>query len=178
MPRSHLKAMSSAWWDEIKNLFRFASDSLHSLDGQCVCFELQTEGSAIETQDSVLIRVQVLQQLEGTIEATRFTAGQVSCPAQKAVLRMPYAVWNLVGSKCSRLRALWSQVRIQQDIIILDATVGNAFITGDVVLQDFENVRVAELFCGVLQGGHKLLGAYRTMASSCKLHGCLTLRMM
>ena len=152
MPCSHFKAMTSDWWPEIRNLFHFAKSSPVGLDGQCACFELQLDGPAVETSDSVLVRVTILQQIEGDVTGDSVAFRAARAPRSKAVLRMPYAVWNSVGQRCKTVRALWSHVHVQQDIVILDATVGNAFVTGDVILQQFENVQIAELFCGGFAG--------------------------
>ncbi|CAE7035963.1 unnamed protein product [Symbiodinium sp. CCMP2592] len=144
--------MTDYWWSEIRNLFQFAHSSPVGLDGQYACFELRLEGPAIETEDSVLIRARILQQLEGEVYGTEVSFQRSDAPASKVVLRMPYAIWNQVGRRCQTVRALWSQVRVQNDIVILDATVGNAFIAGDIVLQPFENIQVAEIFCGGFAG--------------------------
>ena len=151
-PRFHLKAMLPNWWPEIRDLFAFADQSFQDLQGQCACFELAVEGAEVDAGDSILVRVRVLQQLEGTVVEHGVTVSRTSLPGSKAVLRLPYAMWNQVGCHCTTLRALWTQVRVQQDIVILDATKGHSFIAGDALLRQQEDVKVAEIFCGGFAG--------------------------
>ncbi|CAE7631381.1 unnamed protein product [Symbiodinium sp. CCMP2456] len=144
--------MLSNWWSEIRDLFTFADTSGHDLQGRCACFELRIEGAEIDAGDSVLVRVRVQQQLEGTIDRQGVSVSKACQTGSKAVLRLPYSMWNQVGRHCTTVRALWTQVRVQENVVILDATVGHAFIAGDALLRQQEDVQVAELFCGGFAG--------------------------
>ncbi|OLP95288.1 hypothetical protein AK812_SmicGene22606 [Symbiodinium microadriaticum] len=143
---------SLSWWQDLQGLFRFASGSLGDLQGQSLCFDLDLEGEAHFCEDSVRIRVTIRQQLEAALSGSAVSASDASSPETKAVLRLRKSDWETVGKHCSTLRALWTNVQINGTVVILDATVGPAFIVGSATLREDETVQVVELFCGGFAG--------------------------
>ena len=144
--------MTSRMWSDLRDLYTFAQDISPQLDGLYACFELRLDGPAVDVGDSMLTRVCILQQLEGSLSSGEMAVSNCVQPCTKGVLRLPYAVWNHLGSRCQTLRALWTQVCVKDDIVVLDATVGRAFVAGDIQLQQHECIQVAEVFCGGFAG--------------------------
>ena len=144
--------LPNPWWDSLQGLFQFASGSLGKLQGQIVCFDLDLEGEPHFCEDSVLVRVRIKQQLEANFSGQACCASDASCPETKAVLRLRRSDWFAVGQHCATLRALWTNVQINGSVVILDATVGPAFVVGPAALREDETVQVVELFCGGFAG--------------------------
>ncbi|CAE7226264.1 unnamed protein product [Symbiodinium sp. CCMP2592] len=144
--------MVSEWWQDYKNLFSFANRTLESLDGMNACFHLLKEGSPVFSDDSVLVRARILQELQTVVADDRVEVLAADSPQRLAVLRMSYANWHAVGQHGQSFRALWTGVRVQGDIVILDTTTGPAFLTSDVAFREHETIQVAELFSGGFAG--------------------------
>ena len=135
-------------WSEVSSLFRYATTQLETLDGTSSCFRLQKKGSHVVCEDSVLVRVEILQKT--AVEATG------ACPThlapykagETAVLRMRLNDWFLLGQHVQELSAIWTRVNILEESVVLDSTIGPAFLAGYIPLAQHETLRMAEVFCG------------------------------
>ena len=154
---------SCPWWADLRSLFQFASDSLECLHGQCACFDLELNGVPIFTDDSVLVRVVVRQQLTVRVADGAVHDAAPATPNSKAVLRMRLEDWAAIGTNCSRVRALWTQVCINEQVVILDATRGPAFLACTVATRQDETLQMVELFSGGFSGWSQAAWAIREM---------------
>ena len=135
-------------WDELSGVFRFATTQLRSLDGTSTCLKLHLKGSPVFCDDSVLVRVEVIQNTLLQVSDNVPTRLLESTSGQTAVLRMRLNDWYILGQHVHELSAIWTQVCLNADTIILDSTIGPAFLTGRVPLAQHEALRMAEIFCG------------------------------
>ena len=135
-------------WEEISGLFSFAHDQLGALEGQSSCFKLRKVGQHVVCEDSVLLKVEILQKAVVEVSGTDIqqVAGQQT--GQVAVLRMRLSDWFFLGQFVDELSAIWTQVNIMDGSVVLDSTVGPAFLTGHIPLARNEALRLAEVFCG------------------------------
>ena len=154
---------SCPWWADLRSLFQFASESLECLHGQCACFDLELNGAPIFTDDSVLVRVVVRQQLTVRVADGAVHDAAPATPNSKAVLRMRLEDWAAIGTNCSRVRALWTQVCINEQVVILDATRGPAFLACTVATRQDETLQMVELFSGGFSGWSQAAWAIREM---------------
>ena len=139
-------------WEGYCRLFHFAQNSPVELDGETSCFELAVQGSPIETDDGVLVRVTILQHLQGCLSGDSIETIAIDHPCRKAVLRMNHGHWAAVGRHSRTIRAMWTQVHVRDTVVILDATQGPAFLTGDVQYRQDEVLHMAEIFSGGFAG--------------------------
>ena len=140
------------WWEDVRSLFTFATSSLEALDGMCATFELRIEGQPVLDSTSALVRVRVLQQMEASLENGSVVPHAASNPGHKAVLRVPLSTWFSLLQYSSIVRAVWTQVAVRDNIVVLDATQSPAWLAGDVTLRADETVRIAEIFAGGFAG--------------------------
>ena len=152
---------SCPWWADLRSLFEFASESLDCLHGQCACFDLELNGAPVFTDDSVLVRVMVKHQLTARVADGAVHDAAPAAPNTKAVLRMRLEDWAAVGTHCSRVRALWTQVCINEQVVILDATRGPAFLACTVATRQDETLQMVELFSGGFSGWSQAAWAIR-----------------
>ncbi|CAE7245371.1 unnamed protein product [Symbiodinium necroappetens] len=145
--------MGETWWASLQQLFSFANQSPLCLDGECSCFDLKIDrASAVFCSEDVLVRATILQHLQTVLDSGDVVPVQVDHPCRKAVLRLRSADWATLGAHCDFIRALWTQVRVSGEVVILDTTVGAAFLAGDVCLRDDTTLQIAEIFCGGFAG--------------------------
>ncbi|CAE7758058.1 unnamed protein product [Symbiodinium necroappetens] len=71
--------------------------------------------------------------------------------------------WAAIGTNCSRVRALWTQVCINEQVVILDATRGPAFLACTVATRQDETLQMVELFSGGFSGWSQAAWAIREM---------------
>ena len=139
---------ADALWKEISGIFQFASVQLESLCGKNTCFRLRKLGKHVVCADSVLQRVQVMNQVSVTVEGDRLQGLEQNQSGQIAVLRMRLSDWHFLGQHVDEITAIWTQVSNLNGSVVLDSTVGPAFLTGHVQLAKHEALRMAEIFCG------------------------------
>ena len=145
--------MGETWWEVLRGLFRFADTAPFELDGASSCFDLRLDREgAVFCENSVLVRVTILQHLQSSVRSGVVTPLSIDHPHRKALLRMSPANWATLGAHCDTVRALWTQVNASDDVIILDSTHGPAFLAGDVALRADSVVQLAEVFCGGFAG--------------------------
>eukprot|EP00439_Symbiodinium_sp_Y106_P054822 s1792_g7.t1 len=145
--------MGETWWEALRGLFNFASQAPFDLDGLSSCFELCIDrDGAVFCQNSVLVRATVLQSLQATLQSGVVTPLEVDHPSRKVLLRMSLTDWATLGAHCDKVRALWTQVRVVEEVVILDTTCGPAFLAGDVALRNDSMIQMAEIFSGGFAG--------------------------
>ena len=148
-----MSAMGETWWASLQQLFSFANQSPLCLDGECSCFDLKIDrASAVFCSEDVLVRATILQHMQTVLASGDVVPVQVDHPCRKAVLRLRSADWATLGAHCDFIRALWTQVRVSGEVVIVDTTVGAAFLAGDVCLRDDTTLQIAEIFCGGFAG--------------------------
>ena len=152
MRRDTFTGMDASSWKRLESLFSFASRSPLYLDGESSCFDLERLGEPVFTDDCVLIKVRILQHMQALCQDAAVQVIDVDHPCRKAVLRMHFSQWESLGRFCDTFRALWTQVRVKDEVVILDAVNSPAWLAGDVVYRDDDVIHMAELFCGGFAG--------------------------
>ena len=152
MRRDKFTGMDASSWKRLESLFSFASRSPLYLDGESSCFDLERLGEPVFTDDCVLIKVRILQHMQALCQDAAVQVIDVDHPCRKAVLRMHFSQWESLGRFCDTFRALWTQVRVKDEVVILDAVNSPAWLAGDVVYRDDDVIHMAELFCGGFAG--------------------------
>ena len=147
---THERATHPAW-ESLRDLFGFAAHCQDLREGQLACFDLRLDGDFVPAGKDFLVRAQVLQQAHiwaanGDISVCPSTAGG------KAVLRLRASDFYTLASHTRRIRAAWTVACCQGDVVILDATMGPAFLMGQLDIEKHEVVRRAEVFCGGFSG--------------------------
>ena len=139
-------------WNRLQGLFSFANRSPATLEGDSSCFDLEIVGQPVQCEDSVLVRVQILQHMQATYQDSQVFPLALDHPDRKAVLRMSLEQWASLGVFCKYIRALWTQVRVKDTIVVLDCIRSPAFLAGDVRYRCDEVIHAAEIFCGGFAG--------------------------
>ncbi|CAE7407308.1 unnamed protein product [Symbiodinium sp. CCMP2592] len=144
--------METQTWNRLQGLYSFANTSPTALDGETSCFELEIVGQPVQCESSVLIRVHILQHLQTTLRDGSVVPIALEHPNRKAVLRMTSAQWASMGVFCRYIRALWTQVRVNDTVVVLDSVRSPAFLAGDVRYRNDDVIHAAEIFCGGFAG--------------------------
>ena len=134
--------------EDIAGVYKFATSELGSLVGQSTCFRLRKVGEPVFCADSVLVKVEVLNHLllkhdpKTTPDVASVQGGQT------ALLRVRHSDWHASVQRADMISALWTHVHMDEGCIILDSTVGPAFLSARIRFHSFEVLRFAELFAG------------------------------
>ncbi|CAE7237381.1 unnamed protein product [Symbiodinium sp. CCMP2592] len=144
--------METQTWNRLQGLYSFANTSPTALDGETSCFELEIVGQPVQCESSVLVRVHILQHLQTTLRDGSVVPIALEHPNRKAVLRMTSAQWASMGVFCRYIRALWTQVRVNDTVVVLDSVRSPAFLAGDVRYRNDDVIHAAEIFCGGFAG--------------------------
>ena len=134
-----------SWRRELEGLFKFASSQQEALTGAEACFKLQLLGDHVHTDTAVLIRAIILAS-DGKCVGNAVHHAQDS--GQTVLLRVRFGDWEVLRFRGSAVRAFWTLPVTSPDGLILDATVGPAFLAADAYLSHHETVQLAELYCG------------------------------
>ena len=97
---------------------------------------------------AVLLRVEVVQKVAVEAIGNHLTQVVQHEAGQVAVLRMRLNDWFFLGQHVEELSAIWTQVNVLDNTVVLDSTIGPAFLSGYIPLEQHEALRMAEVFCG------------------------------
>ena len=135
-------------WNRISGLFQFAHEQLGTLDGKTSCSRLRKLGQHVVCEDSVLVKVQIQQRAIVDVSGSELRQVAGDHAGQVAVLRMRLSDWLFLGQFVDELSAIWTQINIMDGSVVLDSTIGPAFLTGHIPLARHEALKMAEVFCG------------------------------
>ena len=135
-------------WEAVSSTYSFAETELSEQVGQTTCLRLRKIGDVVRTSDSFLVRVCVVSHAEIDRSSEDTLSIQPVHGGQTALLRVRLCDYFSLVQHVEELNAVWTHVHLQAGEIILDSTIGPAFLSGRVPVDCFETIRVAELFAG------------------------------
>ena len=168
------RAMASAgYWREMSGLFQFVQDVGLSGDN-LMSFSLRTTSSITRDEDSVLMKVQVLDAAFGSGDQVHHVS-EAAFQATKgfAVLRMRFIDYDTLVRHTAEVRVLQAPLFCKGDTVMIDCVERPAFLAGSVQLRAGESLQMAELFSGGFMGWSRAGYVLRACGVSCHTSWCL-----
>ena len=129
-------------------MFTFARDNANLQDGCVACFDLDLLGSPVDAGDGMLLRARVVQTAHVWCTNSQAANVEIAVDDRKVLLRLRRCDYYAVAQHASKVRVAWVVARPSPGAVILDATVGHAFVIANCVVRQDSTVHVAEVFSG------------------------------
>ena len=161
----------AGFWEDMLDLYQWGIGPLGSLSGSHACFQLDVTQRWVEAEDCFLVVAHIDEAVQlDFARSNRYSLRkdfQAVSPI-KVLIRASKQDFEATLRHAGKVRLIQASIRLDEEIVILDATAPPSYFATTCTVRQDECVQVAEVFAGGFSGWHRACIGLQT--SGVKVH--------